>query len=218
MQWPWSSKKPKVELNKNDTVLKDAKSTDVIIAVMGSSGVGKSSFINTMFNDNRAQANATLTGNTHGLMPIVRMLPSDPTKRLVIIDTPGFDNPAVTISDILNKLSAWLAASYPKNKDMKLAGVLYLHEISQPVPNGPGGTVADSHLKTIHELCGENSGALPVVLGVTSWQQKVTTGNASLNKIKETCWKLLIDQGCRVVEFRSTETSVSAVVNYILKN
>ncbi|KAF9008389.1 hypothetical protein BDQ17DRAFT_1301586 [Cyathus striatus] len=206
---PWDLKKRNGELNKYDTVLKDAKSTDVVIAVIGASGVGKSTFINTLFG-------IMLDSNKRGLTPIVCPLPLDRTKRIVIVDTPGFDDPVVTISDILNRLSAWLAASYPKNRDMKLAGVLYLHEISQPVPNGPGGTVFDSHLKTIRELCSKNRGAPPVILGVTSWQQKVITGNARLNKIKETCWKLLIDQGCRVVEFRSTYRFSWAMVDSIL--
>ncbi|KAF9008428.1 hypothetical protein BDQ17DRAFT_1452895, partial [Cyathus striatus] len=190
--------------------------------VIGSSWVGKSTFINTLFKDHRANVCHGWTSaksESVGLVPIIGTLPSDHTRRLVIVDTPGFNWEGVTISDILNRLSAWLKASYVEEAyiDMKLAGILYLHEISLRPP-GPDGTVTNSDLKTIRKLCGKNFGAPPVVLGVSNWKERVTTGNANLNKMKDVCWRLLIEQGCSVVQLQSTDEFAWEMVNSFLSD
>ncbi|KAF9008352.1 hypothetical protein BDQ17DRAFT_1422424 [Cyathus striatus] len=205
-------------LDPNDEIFKDTKPTDLVIAVIGSSGVGKSTLINTLSSgSNRTKVNRNLKCGTHGIAAFPCTHPPDSSKRHVIVDTPGFDDPYVTISHILDRLSAWLEASY--NGRMKLAGVIYIHEASQPQP-GRNGKVTDEHLEKIRKLCSEHRSVLPLVLGMSNWNGNAATEEYCLSKIKGGWWELLTNDNTRkVVRFKNNvKSSAWAMVNAIPTN
>ncbi|KAF9008368.1 hypothetical protein BDQ17DRAFT_1323706 [Cyathus striatus] len=223
----WTSKnrtsknKKALTLDPKDEIFDDPKSTDLVIAVIGLAGVGKSTLITTLSLDgNKTNVNRTLDCNTHGLTAFPCMHPSYSSQRLVIIDTPGFNEGSVDVTHVLERLSAWLEASYPKDKymNLKLAGVIYIHETSQGLSAGTSGTVTESHLNTIRTLCGGSHGVLPIVLGMSNWQNNENAEKKCMVQIKDSCWKSLIDHGCSVVQFQNDSTSSACEMVYsILK-
>ncbi|KAJ2916931.1 hypothetical protein MD484_g3523, partial [Candolleomyces efflorescens] len=91
--------------------------------------------------------------------------PLFPNRRLVLVDTPGFNDTHKGESEILRKISVWLGSVYDKS-DMqaKVTGLVYLHNISQ---NRMGKMSRLSH-DLFGKICG--SAALEtVVMASTHW-------------------------------------------------
>ncbi|KAJ7096516.1 hypothetical protein B0H15DRAFT_945981 [Mycena belliarum] len=85
-----------------------------LIAVMGPTGSGKTSFINLVSGSD---------------LRVGRGLQScTSTVQVTMIDTPGFDDTSKSDTDILTLIAAFLAKTYEATK--KLAGIIYMHRIS----------------------------------------------------------------------------------------
>jgi hypothetical protein len=119
--------------NVEDIYVTNPRETDVIIPVLGLTGAGRSTFINAA-----AGAAVTAVGDEGDLMPctgaiqpVVVPYPSKdvPTRRIVFVDTPGFTDTWVNDAETLRRIVNWLEISC--NSRMKLAGIIYLHDISQ---------------------------------------------------------------------------------------
>ena len=82
--------------------------------------------------------------------------------RIVIVDTPGFDDSERSDSTILRTLTTWLESSYRKGS--KLTGIIYLHPISNT--RMQGSTIRNLHV--FKRLVGEES-FRNVVLATTFW-------------------------------------------------
>jgi hypothetical protein len=99
---------------------------------MGPTGVGKSTvgitlrrdifstaqamelqFINTVCGTTATKVNHGLDSCTTLLKPVVVNIPKGPFRgrRLVLVDTPGFDDTLRDDSEILHRIAFWLAAS-----------------------------------------------------------------------------------------------------------
>ena len=97
---------------------------------MGVTGAGKSSvgshgwifplthtclqFINSYLGQEMAQVGHGLESCTATLQPFIKDLPQDESgnpRRLVLVDTPGFDNINGADSAILTQIEVWLASS-----------------------------------------------------------------------------------------------------------
>ncbi|KAF9038103.1 hypothetical protein BJ165DRAFT_1531997 [Panaeolus papilionaceus] len=95
-----------------DVPLGNTREDDIIILVMGVTGSGKSS----LFDHDTADVKCSR-------IPI-----RESQSHLVLVDTPGFDQPRRTNGEILKVIAKWLNASYKQGK--KLNGVVYLHRIT----------------------------------------------------------------------------------------
>ncbi|KAF9044132.1 P-loop containing nucleoside triphosphate hydrolase protein [Panaeolus papilionaceus] len=101
---------------------------DLVMVVMGATGVGKTTFINTF------KASYSLeTDGYHGLESGTKdidvytfKMPGD--INLVLVDTPGFDDSKRTNADILKCISKYLEERYRTGK--LLDGLIYLHRIT----------------------------------------------------------------------------------------
>ncbi|PPR04714.1 hypothetical protein CVT24_011836 [Panaeolus cyanescens] len=104
---------------------------DIIIAVMGSTGVGKTSFISALAGPD---AKWVQEGVGHDLssgtqtVNCIKIKIEGTQSHLVLVDTPGFDDPSRSNADILTVIADWLKRSYADGK--KLSGVVYLHRIT----------------------------------------------------------------------------------------
>ncbi|KAJ2926624.1 hypothetical protein H1R20_g10449, partial [Candolleomyces eurysporus] len=111
-------------------VYKDqARRDDILIPVMGPTGVGKSSFINNIFkklgSSQPAETSDGFASCTTTVADYRIKVPSNVANRypfargtyLVLVDTPGFDNVSVSDTEILRRLAVWLAWAY--DADMK---------------------------------------------------------------------------------------------------
>ncbi|TEB22531.1 P-loop containing nucleoside triphosphate hydrolase protein [Coprinellus micaceus] len=140
-----------------DTVSTEA--TD-FIAVMGQTGVGKSTFINTV-----TESSQQLEVG-HGLESCTQAVQlSEPLqfqgRNVVFIDTPGFDDSDADRSDadILRMIADHLVEA-----KQRLAGVVYVKDISQVKMTGS----ACNNLHLFKKICGEDS-LRNVAIVTTKW-------------------------------------------------
>ncbi|KAH7400674.1 P-loop containing nucleoside triphosphate hydrolase protein [Phaeosphaeria sp. MPI-PUGE-AT-0046c] len=183
---------------------------DTVIAVMGVTGVGKSTFINH-FSDEQ-----TVIG--HGLEACtgkVEVYPSTlPNKtKLFLVDTPGFDDTYRSDTDILKEIANWLSTAYEDK--IKLAGIVYLHRIEDVRLGGAGMR----NLRMFKALCGDNSLA-SVVLATTRWRN--VDPDEGLLREQQLCsspkmWKRMIDYGSKVMRQDRDEDSAYEILQYLLQ-
>lgn len=96
--------------------------------------------------------------------------------------------------------------------DIKLAGILYLHRISD---NRVAGTPL-KNLRMFERLCGKK--ALQNVILVTTMWDKVhgSTGSEREKELKSGYWKGMIKRGSRAVRYRNTSDSAWAILDSIV--
>ncbi|KAJ3516327.1 hypothetical protein NLJ89_g1189 [Agrocybe chaxingu] len=201
--------------NISDNVLKEGKETDIVIPVMGPTGAGKSTFINVVLGKDQLQVGHSVNSSTIQIAPVVIDLTSCFSdlagSRLILVDTPGFDDTFVDDVEILKRIANWLAASYRKN--MPIGGVLYLHDISLKRFTG----TARRNLEMFRRLCGQD--ALPKVIFVTtSWNLDTLESRERREaQMKSAHWKFMMDEGADVHRFDGTYESAWEIVKVFLQ-
>ncbi|KAF8959510.1 P-loop containing nucleoside triphosphate hydrolase protein [Flammula alnicola] len=204
----------------DDPILKDGNANDIVIPVMGPTGAGKSSFINALLGEEsktKLIVGHSLKSCTPHLQPVimtdvVSMSRHDQLKdgRLIIVDTPGFDDTYVDDSEILRRISVWLAASY--SQKMKLGGVIYLHDITQNRMLG----MTRRNLDMFQKLVGKDA-LKSVVIGTTKWslvQHEIASKRE--HEFKSTYWAEMIQTGSPVFRVDEGRKSAWDIVNFIL--
>ncbi|EJT75385.1 hypothetical protein GGTG_05322 [Gaeumannomyces tritici R3-111a-1] len=147
--------------------------TDTIIAVMGITGSGKSTFIK-LFNEG-----AVIGDNLASETADVQVFPARIGRReFYLVDTPGFDDTQRTDVDVLRSLVNWLGTTHQRN--VHLAGIVYLHRISDPRMGGS----AMKNLRMFKKLCGKDA-LERVVLATTMWGSRSNKRDPSLEVQKE---------------------------------
>ncbi|KAF9260262.1 hypothetical protein L218DRAFT_989712 [Marasmius fiardii PR-910] len=134
--------------------------------------------------------------------------------QVVLIDTPGFDDTNVSDADILELIATFLASTYQHGK--KLAGVLYLHRISDVRMGG----IATRNFKMFRQLCGEKT--LKNVVIVTTMWSKVTPneGVARERELKsdELFFKPVLDKKAQLVRHDNTPETARAILSLLVQN
>ncbi|KAF5320757.1 hypothetical protein D9619_000398 [Psilocybe cf. subviscida] len=198
--------------------------TDYIIAVMGITGAGKSSFINQLMG--KEVVTVTPAHGPGSMNPCTtsckavevpasviqeRLLPCAPTQKLFIVDTPGFDNPGVRTSDIPGILAKWLKESYPT---AKLVGVIYLHDISQQRATG----IPKYNLDKLKKMCGEKD-FRTIVLGTTQWNatERAVAENRE-QELRNDLWKDMLASGSKMERVDDKNSSPWKLVETVLKS
>ncbi|GLB39697.1 hypothetical protein LshimejAT787_0702070 [Lyophyllum shimeji] len=200
----------KEELRPSDVFLTDTRDTDVVIPIMGATGAGKSTFINKLFGKDVAKVGHDLQSETAQVQHYILQHPRHPDRRLIIVDTPGFDDTSEDDREILRRISVWLARSY--DADMTLAGVIYLYEITQTRMLG----TARKNLDMFNKLCGPNA-ARNIILATTKWSEVTTdVGLRREKQLKDEHWRDMIKHGSRTCRFNATRESAWEIVNQIL--
>jgi len=137
-----------------------------VIAVLGVTGTGKSTFINVAAGHNASPVGRGLKPCTMRIKPISVSHPRREGCNIVLVDTPGFDQPSLknclSDTEILKKLADWLKMTYNENK--RLTGFIYLWDITTA-----RGT--SHHLLDI--FCGAQP-PLGAVVATTKWSAQPT--------------------------------------------
>jgi GTPase SAR1 family protein len=179
------------------------------IAVMGATGCGKTSFINLASRSN-LQVGTALESCT----PEVQLANEFTLdgRRVVLIDTPGFDDTTKSDTDILRTIAAFLASSYESGS--RLAGLMYMHRIS----DRRFGGIAGRNFKIFREICGEKS--LKNVILVTNMWSEVSpdVGEAREKELSSNFLKPALDKGAQMVRHHDTEQSAHDAVRRIMNN
>ncbi|PPQ96072.1 hypothetical protein CVT26_004704 [Gymnopilus dilepis] len=180
-----------------------------VIPVMGPTGAGKSTFINTLLGERRMVVGETLKSQTVELeavqldmTPYAKLLGN---YQIVIVDTPGFDDTLKSDVAILKKIAEWLKESYQKDNAV-LGGVIYLHDVSLDRFTG----TAQRNLDIFQALCGDDA-LCKVVIGTTKWDRiKPEVAKRHEDELRQDHWKALIKQGAQVVSFKNQNDPESA--------
>ncbi|KAK7676168.1 hypothetical protein QCA50_020879 [Cerrena zonata] len=183
---------------------------DIMIAVMGATGAGKSTFINM------ASGGHNTVG--HELMSCTQSVTySNCTvdgRRIVLIDTPGFDHTYVSDTDILRIIAFQLEVVYKQG--ITLSGILYLHRISDT----PLGATYQRNFEMFCKLCGDD--ALKNVLIVTTmWgtsQSSIGTEREKELATNERFFKPALDKGAAMIRHDNTPGRAQDILRIIMKN
>ncbi|GLB39694.1 putative 50S ribosome-binding GTPase [Lyophyllum shimeji] len=201
-------KNGKMKRTEIDNFLINPKHNDLVIAVVGLQGAGKSTFINTLCEQDVAKVGHGLMSETAHVQRYTLPNPKRPDCRLVIVDTPGFDDTGADGPAILTR--TWLRRSY--GDDLKMAGVIYLHDITQPRDRGK----ALNNLCLFNKLCGPNA-ARNIILATTKWSEVTNdVGVRRERQLKDEHWRDMIKHGLRTCRFNATRESAWEIVNQIL--
>lgn len=191
---------------------------DLVIVVVGLTGAGKSSLIRD------------LTGNAsivlgHQLEPCTRhvswyraTVPSPYTRhlgsrRLILVDTPGFNDGHLDEPEVLRQVSRWLAQSYDANK--AVTGIVYLNDISlQQIFKS-----SRIDLPMITKLCGETR-CKKVVLATSKWDCLADTrvGDQHEQELRENLWGAAVERGAKVMRIERKPVDAHAIVSYLLES
>ncbi|KAG9225349.1 hypothetical protein CCMSSC00406_0006264 [Pleurotus cornucopiae] len=186
---------------------KSVNSQDIVIAVMGPTGAGKSTFISYACR----KASKDLIGHnlescTSKVQPI-RITTG--THNVILVDTPGFDDTNMSDTRVLGMIADWLLETY--NNQVKLAGIIYMHRISD---NRMAGTPL-KNLKMFAQLCG-TAAADRVILVTTMWGRvKQDVGAKREDELKSKFWKDMIDKKAKVARFEASFDSAWAIIGRV---
>lgn len=115
-----------------DALFPDIHEGDIIIPVMGPTGVGKSTFINHYLEDNKAKVGHGYDSCT--TYPQAFYTPLEPSedfgagRRLVLVDTPGFDSTCGDDFNLLQRIALCLTSSYGEGKTC--GGLIHLYDMT----------------------------------------------------------------------------------------
>ncbi|PVG00598.1 hypothetical protein CPB86DRAFT_700960, partial [Serendipita vermifera] len=116
-------------------------------------------------------------------------------RKIILVDTPGFDNTDLPDIEILKRIGGWLKKMYLKKE--AVAGIIYLHRISDNRFSGS----AKRNLKTFQALCGPDYSPR-IALVTTHWAEEGTRRhNQDLVRheaLEQRWWKSLHTKGARV--------------------
>jgi len=132
---------------------------EALIAVMGATGVGKSSFINLASGSNDLHVGNGLKSCTSEVQLSKRFVLDG--RYVTLVDTPGFDDTTKSDAEILRLIGAFLASSYEEGK--KLNGIIYIHRIADPRMGG----ISLRNFGLFRKLCGTD--CLKNVILLTNW-------------------------------------------------
>jgi len=187
---------------------------DHIIAVLGATGTGKSTFIECATGSpEHTKIGHALESQTQELVAIRCAHPTQADSNVVFVDTPGFDDTYRTDTEVLQQIAHWLTKSYKTKK--LLSGIIFLHRISD---NRMAGTPL-RNLQMFGKLCGDK--ALPnVVLATTMWNRPKADEAGDQrreNDLRATYWQPMLTHGSMMERFNGSYGSAWSIVDIILR-
>lgn len=166
-------------------------SPEIIIALMGVTGAGKSSLIRLLSGDSSVKVGHMLTSET---TEIQQYRFRHHGRNYVLADTPGFDDTLRPNDAIVSDLLSWLASSF--RSGTRLNGILYLHRVSDIRMTGS----AFENLRMFRSLVGDD--ALSNVILVTTFWDTVSLDLGQRREkellTNKNFWGKMLEKGCQV--------------------
>jgi len=189
----------------------NAASDEVLIAVMGATGSGKTTFIN-LASKSKLRIGRGLESCTSIVQAAAPFQLDGHT--VTLVDTPGFDDTHRSDTEILRMIAVYLSTVYENGK--KLAGVIYFHRISDFRVGG----ISRRNFKMFRELCGDDN--LKNVLIVTNMWGEINpqVGLARESELgsKDIFFKPAVDKGAQLLRHENTTESAHSIIRQVMKN
>ncbi|KAL6302082.1 P-loop containing nucleoside triphosphate hydrolase protein [Sparassis latifolia] len=187
----------------------DISPEDAIIALMGPTGVGKSTFISAATQQGSNNVGHNLQSCTGEIRAIRVSRPTD-SGNVVLVDTPGFDDTTSSDTEILKMIASWLSKTYKRH--ITLAGIIYMHRISD---NRIAGTPL-KNFSMFTKLCGPRA-AQNVIIATTMWGRVPSDlGRRRERELQEKWWKPMLELGSATARFLDTFESAWSVIDSVL--
>jgi GTPase SAR1 family protein len=211
---PRSTTKNEIELDNSPS----SSNGEIVIAIMGETGVGKSSFIEAVTGQKNISGHGLESGNFFSYSELRECLLSSETATVdvkayrvsynsvnyVLVDTPGYDDSSRSNEEVTGKILLWLRSSYQDGT--RLNGIIYIHSILKPRMQGS----VMKNMRIFRKLCGDQ--ALGNVLLATSFWDSVpqSVGDAREAELvnSKDFWAGMIAKGSEVVRIDRKDKAV----------
>ncbi|PWW74264.1 hypothetical protein C7212DRAFT_353408 [Tuber magnatum] len=183
---------------------------EIVIAVMGVTGAGKSHLIRQVTGLNEIAIGDGLESCTD---KITSYRFKHDGVNITLVDTPGFNDTYRTDTDVLLDIATWMEFTYREN--FKLSGIIYLHPISAVKMEGS----ALRNLRMFRKLCGEDA-LNHVFLATTHWKNvPEELGNRRVKELKENpeFWKGMLNRGAKVAKYLGDSESALDLIDVLVK-
>jgi ethanolamine ammonia-lyase large subunit len=130
--------------------------------------------------------------------------------KVLLIDTPGFDDTQRTDSEILTEIARILSAQY--DLGVQLKGVIYIHRITDI----RYGRAAIKTFEIFKKICGKE--ALKNVLLITSRWDGIDSalGAERERQLKDNFWAYMAGHGSNISRFHGDRSSAISLVSQLL--
>lgn len=181
---------------------------DELVMVLGQTGAGKSSFINHAMGSKVASVGGDLNSHTQEIKPY--FMSSKGSSRIVLVDTPGFDDTHRSDREIMVKILEWLRAQcmLPSSPVIKFAGIIYLHEISQARANT--NTELMNPMKLSRPEISRH-----VILVTTKWKEIKQTVGLERERNLSNQWQLMKKAGAHMARFNESTQSALDIIDML---
>jgi hypothetical protein len=203
----------------------------IVIALMGMSGSGKSSFIKEVTNCPDIAIGHDLTSGklsdhrwSKFYLLISKVSETEQVEQYefhhrgmdyVLIDTPGFDDTYEGNEVIVSRIKEWLSSSF--GSGTRLNAIIYLHRITDTRVTG----TSSEFLRTFHRICGEQ-GLKNVILATSFWDDisSVGLGERREKDLTNTrnFWAQMIGKGSKVFRLKPGVDSKLKLLEHIASN
>ncbi|KAH7910731.1 hypothetical protein BJ138DRAFT_1152279 [Hygrophoropsis aurantiaca] len=179
-----------------------------VFIVLGSTGAGKSTFINFAAGKDVAHVGHGLKSATSDITPYIVQNPSNPTRYAVLLDTPGFDDTWLEDKIILSRIIDWLTKN---NYGSALRGIIYLHDIAIPRSMISMNIMGPIKIDTPQVTSG-------TILVTTRWgcnDRSITRRSEA--DLTEIYWKDMLERGAHMAPFTDSRESAWDILNTLFQ-
>ncbi|TFK32463.1 P-loop containing nucleoside triphosphate hydrolase protein [Crucibulum laeve] len=185
---------------------------DIVIIVIGPTGSGKSSFINSAVTKDILKVGHSLEPCTKDVEHVKCTVPNE-GRKVVFVDTPSLNAERGAEREIESKINSWFKKAY--GQKIPIAGILYLHRITDVrLSENPA-----AQYEMFRRLCGDKFHC-KVVLVTTMWKgmkgMKPGVGGQREHEIGEN-WRTMVENGSTLERFKDTTESAWDIVKSLLQ-
>ncbi|KAH7310818.1 hypothetical protein B0I35DRAFT_378645 [Stachybotrys elegans] len=177
--------------------------------VIGVTGAGKTTFVNTVTGENSLETNDDVDSVTQEAVSITCSIDG---KSVTLIDTPGFDDRQRTEVDILKLVAKHLMDTY--SSGTYLNGVVFL----QPINQARVGASEASRTRLFKKLLGDQA-FHRVIIGGTMWTSREDAERKiEQRKNRTDIWGDMVQQGATPVAYDNTREGALTIIRALMEH